>query len=429
MEPQKKPTQDPLANETENNIHFKHDLSMLTSRATDFFNQMMACNLNFPDNHHRIFQMAQLIKSKIDQLCDKHLVLEVERKKEAQIEERIKKKIKNLKLEVQELNAHKEWGVIGDDWTYLALKNPTSYLIGTRRKGLKIIEDNSLIYKGKLPGQYTKLVEAIYIEPLNTYLLYHNKQIFRKDINQNPPYPFINIKCGVRFGACFKYSKIQNQLIINKDYTNLAAVNLQAKAVEIEVEKTVGKDLKDFKIFGLEDTRVASVSIGGFVFVYQLNYNEKRGAIVESFKIDLIEQREEEAQSIAVCGKNQYFLVEIGQKYSPYRSSRMIILQFRNYNLTQISSIDCLRQGIGYKYPLEFYRYFGRFILWVGLSRNERGVIQVYGYDTVNRELKELRDKRVLHQELYPAKVQRVGEEFYYTGHEGKLVRLSIKIE
>ena len=75
---------------------------------------------------------------------------------------------------------------------------------------------------------------------------------------------------------------------------------------------------------------------------------------------------------------------------------------------------------------LESLGNVGRFIIWVGLSGLENGVAQLYVYDTETGEFKELEGKRVSHRELYPAKIHLLGTRFYFTGWNGKVMRLKL---
>ena len=216
-------------------------------------------------------------------------------------------------------------------------------------------------------------------------------------------------------------------LITNKDCKNISAINLESKQVEIEVEKIVGNYIIDFRLFGEQEEKAIAVTEDGHILLYNLDYNQKTGSVINSFKIELKEERKEEAQSIAVCDKNEYAIVEIGQSESPWVSSRMVIIKIEGDSLIKKAMIDQHSQKIGYKLALESLGYIGRHILWVGLSKLENGVAQLYVYDIERGEFKELQDKRVIHKERSPAKIHRMGSELYYTGSYGKIMRLRLK--
>ena len=60
----------------------------------------------------------------------------------------------------------------------------------------------------------------------------------------------------------------------------------------------------------------------------------------------------------------------------------------------------------------------------MGLSRNIDGIVQVYEYNTEADDFRELRNQRVSHFEKYPTKLMRVGDEFFYTGTKGRVMRV-----
>ena len=92
----------------------------------------------------------------------------------------------------------------------------------------------------------------------------------------------------------------------------------------------------------------------------------------------------------------------------------------------KIAELDQSCQNIMYKLTLEFIRYIGRYIIWVGLSRSKNGVALLYAYNTETGELKELEEKRVCHNEWIPAKIHPLGSQFYYTGRSGKIIRIGL---
>ena len=167
-----------------------------------------------------------------------------------------------------------------------------------------------------------------------------------------------------------------------------------------------------------------SVTNDGYAIQYSLDYKQRRGVITHK-ELEL-ENDYKNAVSVAVCSKNQYFLVEIG---SSYYTSRMIILKLSiQGTLYQRASIDLYNQWVGEKYALESLGYIGRHSLWVGLSKERDGFIQVYDFDTKTGELKELEEKRRGHGEECPFRLHCLGDEFYYIGYLGKLMKLTAKI-
>ena len=82
----------------------------------------------------------------------------------------------------------------------------------------------------------------------------------------------------------------------------------------------------------------------------------------------------------------------------------------------------------GQKLALECFRYLGRHIVWVGLSSNPNGYVQVYHYNTDTDEFKELVHLSVRHMELNPTKLHLLKNKFYYTGEFGKVMSLKCSV-
>ena len=284
-------------------------------------------------------------------------------------------------LEIETVSGHKAEGLIGGDWTYMAVKNHENYIIGTDEKGIKIIKNGSQIYCSKLPEEEEALRDLIYIEPMDSYLMDHDGKLYRKDIDEHPPHIFMDIKCGATFGACFRYSSINQRLIICKDGTKISVVNLENKKIEIQVTKSVGEDIMDFCIVGKEEDRVICVTLDGYLVLYKLNYSEKTGVVVSHRKVQMDELREESPQSIAICEKNQYLVLEIAGRMDDSRKcSRMMIFRVTEDKLLRQNIIDQSREKIREKLALECLGYVGTHILWLGLSLDEEGFAQIFDY-------------------------------------------------
>ena len=245
----------------------------------------------------------------------------------------------------------------------------------------------------------------LYIPPLNCYLIGTYKKIYRKDIDDEPPYAFMDITSGRRAGACFRYSLHHKRLIINKDFNNISVINLESKVVEIEIEKSFGKQIADFRLFGKDENRVISVTQDKYLILHRLDFPEKKGSLIFKYDIEYTKNTEEQAKSIAVCDKSQYVLVEIRREETPFLCSRMLVFKVGEKAVLQTRCIDLLSQNIGFKYALECIGYVDKYILWAGLSKH-REMLQIFYYDRDTEELGELKDLRVNHREVCPYKLQ-----------------------
>ena len=320
-------------------------------------------------------------------------------------------------------------GNLGGYWNHLAIKNLSSYMIGSDSKGLKLVEDNEVLFISpiNLGSSPVSLKDLIYIKPpTDCYLIAYKSKLFRKNIDRHPPYPFINIDCGVRLGACFRYSDKNQRLIINQIGKTISAVDLASKEVEIQVEKSMGGYIVDFRIMGDLEDRVVAVTQDGFLLLNKLKFDYKIGFLINFFKMKLDRARLEEAISVAVCTKNQFILVEIGQNWDPFVCSKLFLFRVENDHLNLNQMIDVFELQIGHRMALECYGYSRNHALWVGLSLGDGGNIQVYDHNTATGKFEEEVGMELTHQELNPVKILRFEDDFYYTGHLGKVMRLSL---
>ena len=321
-----------------------------------------------------------------------------------------------------------EEGSIGGHWTHIALKNNRSYLVGTWGSGLEVIEDGNLVYKGKMPGEDHSLWDVVYIPCLNCYLLATPGALYRKEVDGSAPSVYLTIDCGYRIGAFLRYSDLHRRLIINKEGQNIAVIDPVTKKIEIEVDKNFQDHINDFKLFGEKQDKVAAVTKDGYAILYDLIYAQKWGSVTTCYKLKLIEKRNEQPKSIAVCPKNELILIEVGQYSCPCYCSRMMILKIAENDLIVKACLDHYSIQTAEKYALGNFGYVGRHLLWFGLSGEKNGAVQVYDYDSKTNEFKELRGKRESHLESAPCRLLRLGNKFYYTGNKGQLVSLSVTI-
>ena len=399
------------------NSKYKQDLLQLKGDARQLIGRMMNYDLDDAENLQGALGIGQKLLRRVDDVLRKHLNFEgIEIKKKPF-------KLRDLHVTVKEICNYNEQGIIGGNRTHLALKNLNSYLVGTQLNGIKVIEKGSQVYSSELPEDDSHLFDTIYYPPEDCYFLASSFRLLRKDIDDQPPYVFMKVRCGIKDGACLIYSSLHQKLIINKDFENIAVINPKKTKIEIEVEKSVGNFILDFRVFGEEDESVVSVTNDGYIILHSLDYYNAVGSEVSN--LEFLEEAEEMPNSIAVCKKNEYVCVEIGKNASCL-SSRMVILKLTDNAFTMTASVDLVSQKIRQKWAVECFDYADRRILWVGLSSDENGPIQFFIYDTKTGVFKELEDRRESHHETEPLKLHRLGDKFYYTGNKGKLMSLSL---
>ena len=299
-------------------------------------------------------------------------------------------------------------------------------MIGSYRKGLVLFQDGAQAYSDVLPGD-GDLTDIVYHLDLKCYFLGLNGELYKKDIYKEAPYIFMDVACSSVFGLRLRYSNLNHRLIVLKGFMEILVINPQKKNLEAKFEKSDEDLIIDFRFFGEKHSRVVSVSEES-VILYNLFEGHGRGEVYSLEETELMEERKEAYSSIAVSDKHELLLLGIlGKKESHRRvSSRMLILKLTGDILTKIFCLDQFNQGMPYDYTFELCGYAGSHILWLGLSKSKSGLARIYDYNTETAELKELEDKRVGYQESFPNKLHPLNGKFYYTGHSGKLMSLSL---
>ena len=345
--------------------------------------------------------------------------------------------IKKMKVQVDLVKDCKKYGSIGGGHsTLIAMKNHNSFLVESRGKEIILVENGKKLYSSKLPFPELSVYDLIYVPFKNCYFFDYDRTLYRKDINKKPFYFFMDCACGNKIGACFQYSTLHKRLLINRESQEISVINLATKEIEIQVNHFFGNEgyyiansILDFKLFGEQENKVVFGTVcGGFLKLLKLNYQQKKGSVVESVPVGLIEQRKEILHSLSVCEKNQYVFVELGimESFSIMRSSRIMIWKLSGDRLTKQATVDQFVEGLKKTYVIHCFGYFGSHILWISPVSDINGVLQVFYFNIETREFKELKEKRHCHQVDYPAHLYRRDDKFYYIGNCGNFMSLRI---
>ena len=395
------------------NRNYRQDLSDIRMRFNALVDQMVEMDPLNQDWKQSALETAQKLIPLIQNLCKEHLG---SGEKE---EEKQELRLEDLKLTVEKIKDCREEGFIGGPKTHVAIKDSNSFLIGTSRRGLLLFNDGTEVYSGER-HRAGDLHHIIYAPHLKCYLLAFNKKLYRKNIDNRPPYALMDVDFGWDYIVRLRYSNLHQRLIINKDNQNISIINPKMKKIEAVMRKDVGDRITDFRLFGGNEDRVVSLTWDGQVLLYSLTGGQRRG-VIHSSEIELIGERDEMCVSLAVCEKNPYVLVEIGTGDEGI-SSRMIIIKVVGDTLINTALIDQFHQEIGFKYALECCGYAGSLILWIGLSNEKNGPAQLYKFDTETEELSEFQGKGVWQQEDFPFSLHPLNGKYYYTGWKGKLM-------
>ena len=330
---------------------------------------------------------------------------------------------KNLKVKIDKIETYTNESLIGSRLTSLAMKNAGSYLIGTSSLGIILIENGEKIYSETLPKDSRVLLDILYIEHLDRYLIDCDNQLLYKDIDEKPPYKFMDTERIYRIAASFFYSKINRRLIYTKDWKKVSMIDFRTKHIELEIPESSRTYIWDFKVFREKEDKVVAINKNGDVFLYTICYQLKKVLHFSHSKVRL-QVGVETGSSMAVCNKNQYVLLAL-QNSILRICSKIVLLKIRGKSVTTEAILNQTSQKIEYQNTLECFGYLGGHIIWVGLSDGS-GVAQVYDYDLEGGSLRELKGKREPHQEYRPVKMMRTGNAFFYTGRNGRVMRLTL---
>ena len=345
----------------------------------------------------------------------------------------------SLELKIEEVQNHFEKDLIGDGWTLLALKNPSSYLLHSIGKGLKVIENGKEFYSGKLdPTKYKYVRDTLYCKPLNCYFFYTDlHQIFRKDIDDKPPYLYISeIQADGREGAHLEYSRVNQRVIVNSEFWDeegqkavLGVLNLETKQVEFKTGPSPGSVDAAFKLLGEKEDRVIAVTKTS-VLHFQLDFERRLAETLGSVEIDFLKERGESMLSVSPCQKGKYCFFDIlSNKDGTYGSSRVIVYKIDGSSIVQEATLDQIGEPYQ-RFAIEPIGYFGRFVAWVACSNvdNDSTLVQAFIFDTETKELKELVEKRVQLAVGWVLKVDKFENALYFAEFHGKVFRLSLDL-
>ena len=304
-------------------------------------------------------------------------------------------------------------------------------MIATENCKIRIIEEGLEIFVGDSdPDSVIKgLNDIIYCRNIDFYLIYQNNKIYKKDIDGNLPYLFLDLICGPKFGHRFIYSDIHERLIIAKDKITRSSINLETKEIEIEIPKSEGDSIVHLELYRKDQDRVVALTKDGYLFASELDFSKKQGEIITVISIGHMINKLEEAGTVVVCPRSRYFFVEVYMNDPEFHfCSKMIIFSLKNETF-QREAVFCNygHYYIGCKAVMNCLGYFKNTIVFMGLTLMKGSYAQLFSYNTDTKEFEEMKEVRVKHQEFDPFKMTKVGNSFYYTGRWSKIMKLTVK--
>ena len=104
----------------------------------------------------------------------------------------------------------------------------------------------------------------------------------------------------------------------------------------------------------------------------------------------------------------------------------LTVLKIGSNTLTKVAKINLGEMKWGNCHVLKIYRYFGNRLLFFAFFMSGEENLCFFEFGTESCELKRVKSG-LNHRERSAFKVDRLGDEFYYTGCEGKVLKLSLE--
>ena len=281
---------------------------------------------------------------------------------------------------------------------------------------------------------FKRISDVAYVESLDFYLIHIGGRILKKGIDALHPTRFTSHRLADSPipSKSLKLANAHKKLItLSQDNKRIVVIDLETQIVDISTKSR--HFIHDFMVFGDDEDQVVSLLKKGFIMIDKFDYFNKSTETQSCYKFDLLEEREEELGSVTICCQNEYLLIQtvfIQSLSIAKLCSRFAILKLdkKGLDLTNMAILDEYDNLFRTLATVHCLGYLGNHILWIGLTNEFSGLVQVFDFDMEAIELKELKEKRVDHQELDVLKVVRVNNRFYYTGANQKIMRLRIKI-
>ena len=185
----------------------------------------------------------------------------------------------NLSVSITPLKNDSQPRIIGGSKTLLAMKNPKSYLIATSRRGMKVIENQSIIFMKKLPPANNEVLDAIYVKSQDCYFLIIGSLLYRKDINDVMPFVVNDsLAIGSQLGNSLRYSEEHDRLFVVKGGDSIALIIPRTGNLDFELGGNIKKGVTEFRLFGGVDNRVVPVTKENLIQLQSFDVSQRLGS-------------------------------------------------------------------------------------------------------------------------------------------------------
>ena len=316
---------------------------------------------------------------------------------------------------------------IGGADSMIAIKNHNSHLIGTEGKGILIVENGKKVYEGAFASGSNDILNAVYVGDCDCYFLILKGKLYRKEINGLSLELWINGGFGfTAWGqhSTLAYSEKHRRILTMKQPKTLVIIDPKTKEIEFEMVPNFGDHIMNAKFFGENDEYIMFVTLNRYVGILKYDSNQKKGQILT--KAHYSGHSGEYGTSLDIDSSNKIILASsyiCGASYC--RMTQITAFEFWNERLTKTASLNVLDET----YWMKGFRYVKNHknqAIFVGVDSGVGGTTHTYRYDSYKRVIHEDIQKEVPTQEHAIWALKKHKNWFYYTGSDGKLMRLKI---
>ena len=276
------------------------------------------------------------------------------------------------------------------------------------------------------------------------YFFYSNdiETIFIKGIDSDEPLPWLSLKLHNNNGRSLKASKKMNCLVVLlADKRHLTIILLDRKNIVNILQKhdiVIDEDseIEDFKIFGDQENKIATLSNNGLLNVFHVRCTAKGKKEMDvkpvgKLEIQLNLDLEEYAFSLSICPKSRFFAIHTLTK--EHKGARVIIVEYitktEEPELVIKTWNDFEEEKLVFFKACDFYGYFSDELIFCGLTGSKPCRIITFGYDTFKNKLRILESLRVKYDAICkPFKVTRMAGMLWTSDYNCNLVKIKYKL-
>ena len=334
-----------------------------------------------------------------------------------------------MRVSIEKHSEHRETKLIGGAITFLALKNESSFLLVSDCNGIKLVENNKILFKEVFHIlKYAEIKDIIYYEPDNCYLLCVNDHLYIKEINQKKPYIFLKFGIYSSSYRLLHLDEPSGRLIATRRWNWVSVINPLTKKIEIDFklsqicmhQKIVIEDmaLLDRPQNG---TQIMVLSKKGVIFMMSFKANRQ----CRNHVIHLISERKEQGRYLAASPDGQYLCVLLISALR-VKTSRILLFQHQASGLVKKVQFDAWNSDFKYLVTLDPAAYHSGRLILLGLTKREKS--HFFSFDQTKNTLVEMEDLRKDQLDCYPQRVvkQPNGTSLYYAGNRGLIVRVCL---